>query len=266
VDTLKRFVELLFSPLGVLVLLLACGMALGSSKRLPRVGRRMLACGALLYLVFTFSPLAEFLIRGLERQYPPMLSPPSSQRFERIVVLAGQGQSHPGFPVTSRLSGETMNRLAEGIRLYRRAVGSKLIVSGGVVRGRGEPVAKLMAEFLREQGVAQADVVEERRSRNTYENMVEVKNLVGSSPFVLVTSACDMPRAVAVARRLGMSPLPAPASFWALQTYPANMGAIEGLGAFFTGFAYPSTDRLARLQWAVHEYVGYVWYWLLDRV
>jgi uncharacterized SAM-binding protein YcdF (DUF218 family) len=262
----KRFVELLFSPLGVLVLLLAAGLALGFLKRHAELGRRLLTCGALLYLVFTFSPLAEFLMRGLERQYPPMLFPPASPSVDRIVVLSGYGEPHPGFPVTSRLSSETMNRLAEGIRLYRLAPGAKLIVSGGVVGRRGAPVAGLMADFLREQGIPREDVVEEGTSRNTFENLLEVRKLVGATPFILVTSACDLPRAVAVAKKLGMNPLPAPASFWALQHYPANLGAVDGVAAFFTGFAFPSPARLARLQWAYHEYAGYVVYWLLGRV
>ena len=63
-----------------------------------------------------------------------------------------------------------------------------------------------------------------------------------------------------------MNPLPAPALFWALQRYPADMGVVDVATAFVTGFAYPSPARLERIQWANHEYVGYVWYWLLGRV
>ena len=226
----------------------------------------MLACGALLYLILLFSPVAEFLMRGLEGHYPPVLLPPASPKVDRIVVLSGYGETVPGFPVTSSLSSETVNRLTEGIRMYRLIPGAKLIVSGGAVGRSRVPVAGLMADFLRQQGVPSDDVVEERKSRNTYENMVEVRKLVGSNPFLLVTSACDLPRAVAVARKLEMSPLPVPASFWALQHYPARMSAIDGATAFFTGFAHPSTARLSRVQWAYHEYLGYVWYWLLDRV
>ncbi len=265
-DVLKRSIELLLSPLGVLALLLGAGLILSIRRRHAQAGRRMVACGALLYLIFTFSPLAEFLMRSLEKRYPPMLSPPQSPRVDRIVVLSGYGEARTTFPVTSNLSGETMNRLAEGIRLYRLSTGAKLIVSGGVAGARGTPVAALMAEFLRQQGVPHEDVLEEGLSRNTYENLFEVRKLLGSRPFVLVTSACDLPRAVAVARRLGMNPIPAPASFWALQHYPANMGVLDGIVEFVTGFAHPSVARLARIQWAYHEYVGYGWYWVLDRV
>jgi len=88
-------------------------------------------------------------------------------------------------------------------------------------------LAKLMADFLRQTGVPAEDIIMEGKSRNTYENLAEVRKLVGSSPFILVTSACDQPRAVGVARKLQMNPLPAPACIWALQHYPAKMSVAQ---------------------------------------
>jgi uncharacterized SAM-binding protein YcdF (DUF218 family) len=263
---LKLSVELLFSPLGILVLVLVAGLMLSFSKRRYSLGHRMLISGTLIFLVFMFSPLAEFLIRNLERQFPPMLAPPVSPKVDKIVILSAYGLGNPDFPITSNLSEETVARLVEGIRLYHQLPGAKLIVSGGVVKPGDEPLAKLMADFLRQTGVPTEDITVEGKSQNTYENLAEVRKLIGSSPFILVTSASDQPRAVGVARKLQMNPFPAPAQIWALQHYPAKMSIAQLASAFFTGFAHPSTARLARIQWAYHEYLGYVWYWLLDRV
>src|SRR5512135_2724245 len=152
-DTLKRTLELAISPLGIMTLLLVAGVVLTLSGRHLRQGRRLLMSGALLYLVFTFSPLAEILTRSLEKPFEPMLVPPGEPKIDRIVVLSGYGESHPAFPVTSNLSGETVGRLTEGIRLYRLLPGSKLIVSGGVVHDPDGPIAVLMADFARQQGV-----------------------------------------------------------------------------------------------------------------
>ena len=159
-----------------------------------------------------------------------------------------------------------VGRLVEGVRLYHEVSGARLIVSGGVVNQGHEPLAKLMADFLRQIGVPAKDIVMEGKSRDTYENLAEVRKLVGASPFILVTSAFHLPRAIAVARKLQMNPLPAPACIWALQAYPEKMSIAQLASSFFTGFAYPSTARLARIQWVYHEYLGYVWYWLLGRL
>jgi uncharacterized SAM-binding protein YcdF (DUF218 family) len=48
-----------------------------------------------------------------------------------VVVLAGGHKSDPAIPVTSQLSGESMIRLVEGIRILRESPGAKLILSGG---------------------------------------------------------------------------------------------------------------------------------------
>ncbi len=265
-DTLKRTLELAISPLGIMTLLLVAGVVLTLSGRHLRQGRRLLMSGALLYLVFTFSPLAEFLTRSLEKPFEPMLVPPGGPKIDRIVVLSGYGESHPAFPVTSNLSGETVGRLTEGIRLYHLLPGSKLIVSGGVVHEPDGSIAVLMADFARQLGVRGEDIMVEGRSTTTYENLVEVKKMLGPSPFILVTSACDLWRASAVARKLGMIAIPAPACIWALQHYPARMDAGEWIRSFFDGFAHPSPTRLIRIQWAYHEYVGYIWYRLLGRL
>jgi hypothetical protein len=156
--------------------------------------------------------------------------------------------------------------MAEGIRLYHLMPGAKLVVSGGVVRDGDGPIAGLMAAFLRQSGIPGDAVIVEANSRNTYENLLEIRKITGGDAFILVTSACDLWRAAAVARKLGMNPLPAPACIWASQRYPEGMSAGEWFRVVIGRFAHPSVNRLSRLQWAYHEHLGYLWYLLLDRV
>ena len=92
----------------------------------------------------------------------------------------------------------------------------------------------------------------------------KVKEFVGEDPFILVAAACDLRRAVAVAKKLQMNPVPAPSIIWTLQHHPKNTGAIGQFIGFLKGG--PSLNNLSRLQWAYHEYLGYIWYQLLDRI
>ncbi len=264
-ELIKRLAEFTFSPVGIMTILTASGLALSVFRRRSRAGRRLLVWGGFLFLVFLFSPLAEYLILSLERPYAPMLFPPAEPKINRIVVLAGYAEEYPGFPITSNVSGETLCRMSEGLRLYRLLPGSALILSGGVVREGDKPVAALMADFLHQMGVPAGDLIVEANSRDTFENLHEVKKLVGSDPFILVTAACDLRRAMAVARRLRMAPVPAPACIRALQRHPKDAGFRRRAAVFFQRFI-PSLDNFSRLQWAYHEYIGYIWYMLLGRI
>ena len=265
-NALKSLVEFIFSPLGVMTLLLCGGFILSVLRRTSRWGRRLVLTGVFFFFLFTFTPLAEVLIRSLERHYSPLLTPPVSIPIKRIVVLSGYAEESSTIPVTSNLDEEMLYRLAEGIRLYRRLPGSNLILSGGSLRRGDKPVASIMANFLREMGIPDKDISLEGRSLNTYENLLEVKKIIGSDPFILVTSGYALRRAMAVARKLGMHPTAAPAHIWALQHYPPEMDRTEWFLAVLGGFSSPSPARLAYLQLAYHEYLGYAWYKLLGRI
>lgn len=263
---LKHLLEACVSPIGIMTILLIAGLLVSGFRRQSRLGRRLILAGAGLYIIFVFTPLAEILMANLERPYPPMMHPDASSGIRTIVVLSGYGEDNPSFPVTSNVSSETLARMVEGIRLYRELPGAKLVLSGGVPRGDDKPVASLMADFGKAMGVEVRDIIVEGRSLTTYENLVEVQKIIGAAPFILVTSACDLPRAMAVARKLGMKPVAAPAGIWAVQHYPAGISWRQWGGKLVDSIAKPSTERLRYLQWANHEYLGYLWYWMRRRV
>lgn len=265
-EIIKKSIEIIFSPLGIVSLLTTGGILLWNTKRYSHYARRLLLFGGSLFLIFLFSPLARYLTLGLERPFQPLLTPPESPKIEKIVILAGYAVELPGFPITSGVSEQTIYSLSEGLRLHRLLPGSRLITSGGITSGGEKPVAASMADFLQQMGVPKDNILVEGNSHNTYENLVEVQKLVGPEPFILVASACDLRRAVAVARKLEMSPIPAPAFIWTLQHYPPDMSLLEWIADFFKCFAIPSTSNLYRLQWAYHEYAGYVWYRLSGRI
>jgi uncharacterized SAM-binding protein YcdF (DUF218 family) len=262
----KRSIEIIVSPLGIMTILMACGLAGSVARRHSRVGQRLLICGVLLFLVYLFSPLSPYLTLSLEKQFRPMLKPPESPKINRIAVLAGYGEEHPAFPITSNVSGQTMGSISEGLRLYRLVPGAKLITSGGVARRGEKPVAAMMADFLQQMGVPAVDLIVEGKSHNTYENLRELRKLVGAEPFILVAPACDLRRALAVSQRLRMNPIPAPSCIWAMQHHPDAASPIQWTADFFKSWASPSLENLHRLQWAYHEYLGYVWYRILGRI
>jgi uncharacterized SAM-binding protein YcdF (DUF218 family) len=261
----KQSIEFIFSPFGMVILLLIVGTLFCLISRHSRAGHRFLFCGSLLFLIFTLSPLATYLMWNLERQFPPLIRPPTTPKIERIAILAGYAEEGPGIPVTSSVSEQTIASLSEGLRLHRLLPNAKLIVSGGVAEKGKRSVAAVMADFLQELGVPKESLIIEGNAQNTFENLREVKNLVGTAPFILVASGCDLRRAVAVAKKLQMNPIPAPAYIWTLQRHPINWTLTDWAVNYFRNHGYISLN-IFRLQWAYHEYVGYLWYSFLERI
>src|SRR5262249_36660288 len=122
----KRLLEAGLSPLGVITWLFAFGLLLTILSWQSRVGCWPLIAGAVLFLVWLYSPLADIGFRYLENQYAPLVQPPSSA-VDRIVILAGYGKTQPSIAVMSTVSPQTLCNLAEGLRLYRRLPTSKML-------------------------------------------------------------------------------------------------------------------------------------------
>lgn len=98
-------------------------------------------------------------------------------------------------------------RLRAALELYRRGYVSRIIVSGG--RGEDETISEAtsMKRFLVLNGVSPEAVLEDRFSRDTWENLrnsQQVMNHYGLQSAIVVTSDYHLPRALAVARQLGI--------------------------------------------------------------
>lgn len=79
--------------------------------------------------------------------------------------------------------------------------------------------------------------------------MFMIKKIVESERFILVTSACHMPRSIALFRKLGSHPIPAPTDHY------LKKGQNEiSLSSFF-----PDAGGFVMLESAFHEYLGLAW-------
>jgi uncharacterized SAM-binding protein YcdF (DUF218 family) len=262
---LGRAVEILFfSSEGLILLLLVTGLLASLSKRRNRLGHRLMTIGATLYVVVLLTPLSDVLIVTLEHPFPPLLEVPADPNLETIVVLAGAAMYDPGLPVQDNLEGDTVRRVLEGIRLHNQRPQLRLLISGGNrVDTRRASVASVIADVARTFGVAESMIRVEEKSQNTYQNLVEVKRMLGVKRFILVTSAHHLPRAMAVARKLQMDPIAAPTGFSGTSgLYRRSLSRSIWSWDTVKRFGVADPDRFRFFDRALHEFVGYAWYWL----
>jgi uncharacterized SAM-binding protein YcdF (DUF218 family) len=145
-------------------------------------------------------------------------------------------------------------RVVEGVRLHKAVPGSKLLLSGGAVFDP-VPEAEVMAQVAVVLGVKPHDIRLESDSRDTAEEAEMIAKMIGRERFILVTSAAHMPRSMALFRRRGLQPIPAPADFRAPETRSS------GPSRFF-----PGAGALGQTQTALHEYLGLAWAWLRGEI
>lgn len=251
---IKKTVGGLIMPYSLVGLLLPLGLAaLFVGRR--KLGRGLLLGAVGLLYLFSLSPVADLLARPLENRFPvidPDKLPPD---LAAVIVLSGGVNDRPELPPAARLGSDTLQRTLEGIRIWRARPESSLILCGGEWRQSPDlpPPGKLMGDLARSLNVEPEKIVREVVSRDTFENAVEAARLLGGGPFVVVTSARHLPRAMAVFHRLGLKPIPAPTD----HKIRAEPGRINLL---------PSLSAMASCQESIHEYLGLVWYRLRGRV
>jgi uncharacterized SAM-binding protein YcdF (DUF218 family) len=250
--TLSKVLWLIVMPGNALLLGLLLGFVLWAIGW-RRTGVTVLVLSVLGLVSAAVLPTGQ-LLRPLEDRFPIIHQPPA--HVDGIVVLGGS-VSLDVSEKRQQVNFGYGERLTAFATLARRYPGAKLVFTGGsgsliLTDFREADVAKRLFGNL---GMDVSKIVFERESRNTYDNAVFTKRLVhpaAGETWLLVTSAFHMPRAVGCFRKVG----------WAIVPYPVDYHT-TGEDAF--GLGFDLAGGLNALNEAVHEYVGLVAYYLMDR-
>ncbi|CAI2538453.1 DUF218 domain [Serratia ficaria] len=164
-----------------------------------------------------------------------------------IVVLGGGYTYNPDWAPSSNLIGNSLPRVTEGVKLYLTHPGAKMVFTGarGANTLSNAATAARVAESL---GVPAQDIVILDRPLDTEQEAGQVAALVGAQPFILVTSANHMPRAMRFFVAKGLHPIPAPANQLAIAS-PLNIW----------DRIMPSSMFLGHSERAWYETLGSLW-------
>jgi uncharacterized SAM-binding protein YcdF (DUF218 family) len=237
---LKKAISYVLLPLPLILIVTVVGVLVLWFSSRQRTGKILVTVGASLLLLLSSGLTSGWLLSPLHH-FKPLTDLTQAAGARWIVVLGSGFSTSPDAPATGRLSDSTLERLIEGIRLYRALPGAKLILSGGV-EFDVVPQAEVLADAAALLGVPRKDLVLESKSVDTQDEAVLIRDIVGKDPFVLVTSIPHMRRSMLLFEKQGMTPIPAPAGFW-----------------FDHPGYWPSSGQLGMIGEADHEYFGLLW-------
>jgi len=253
---LSKLLPLLVYPLGLTCLLLLVAIVLMGKR--PGWARGITTVAFMVLFLSSNQWVAVRAVQSLEWQYRPLQPIPQA---DVIVVLGGSTYSatapRPWVEVN-----EAGDRVLYGVRLYQQGKAPLLLFSGGRIdwRNGGPPEAADMAEIAIAMGVPREDILQEPDSLNTYQNAVNVRQMLRQQQLdrvLLVTSASHMPRASAIFRKLGIAVMPAPTDYWVSEATLAE-GSSTWQGRLIG--TLPSAEAVFRVTRVLKEYVGFVIY------
>lgn len=249
----KKLVSRLLFPLPLSLELILVGLVFLWFTRKQKLGKLLVTLSFLLLLILGSGSVAEHLIVPLEQRYPPFGTVPShladADQIHYVVVLAGGIESVEEMPATRQVGGGGMARLVEGVRILGLCPNSVLLLSGGYGANPEAPPETLTNyRLVRLLGVAEERIIVENTSWDTESEARNLAPIVGAAPFVLVTSATHMPRAMALFEARGLNPIPAPSD------YHTGLIRVVTPESFF-----PDAASLWRSEIAIYESLGMLW-------
>ena len=260
---LKKILVSLFSPLSMCFELMVIGLVLVEFSQQKKTGKYLVLLGILMLMTSSFELISGRILQTLESQYDQLDVAQvtsiddggyAARSLKWIVVLASGLTGDPTQPIQLQISHYSRVRLMEGIRLHRLIPGSKIILTGGI--GFDGPAgATTLSRVAEELGVAKSDMVLEVESRDTKDHPLYVRHFVREDPFILVTSAFHMPRAMKLFLKQGLAPIPAPAGHW---KPPKELMTARNF--------FPSASGLRLAELAYHEYLGLTWAWIRGQI
>ncbi len=206
-----------------------------------------------LWLIATL-PLTSWLFGPLEKRFErPQL--PAESAIGGVIVLGGAEYLGRSSIWGSLELNEMGERILEMNRLLHHYPTLPFVYSSG--SGSALEQGKKGADFV-EAYFAKIELSErvifERESRNTYENVLNSKHWIAKTdkPWLLVTSAFHLPRAVGISSKQGVSVIPYPVDYWST---PVKFDSL------YIGLA----DNLVSLNMAIREWTGLTVYWLTGK-
>ncbi len=250
-----KLMGFLLNPSSLFIAGLGLSFLLVLSNRFLNAGRNLLALVLGCYVAFAMFPFGQWATNLLEDRFP--LIQEHTKPVAGILVLGGSVSTIMTRERGQVSVGGNIERLTEFVRLSKLHPEAQLAYIGGQGRvfDRKPTEAEVSKRFLDEIGMDTTTVWFEDKSRNTEEGAyASFAHLSpGNKPWILITSASHMPRAVGLFRKAG----------WTIVAHPVDFKTLPGGQMTWTP-KWPGS--LGYINGAIYEWAGLVFAWMRGKI
>ncbi len=247
---LKKIISSFILPPGIFILILFPILLINKKRVLKFL---IITVSILIYLT-SIEPFSDLLIKPLEDYVSPYNL---SGKVDVIAVLGGGTFSNSpdkiaiNDNVKSSLYPDSFKRLYYTFKIYKK-LNIPIIVSGGkIFKNNIDSESSVMKEVLISMGVPPDGIICDEKSKNTYENLLNIKKIMDSHNYInvlIVTSAYHMKRVILISRKLNIKFIAAPTDY-----------LTDRAGYNFTSYL-PRAFNILKSSIALKEYVGIIFY------
>ena len=249
---IKKWLGSILMPLPLSLTLLFISLLLLFFSQRQKLAKSFALLSFLILLGFSVLPTAYHLTKPLERQYPPLLI--AEQSLDYILVLGSSGIDDKNLPITGQLSATALSRFSEVLRLYYANPNAFIVVSGAAF-GDTKSHAQLLQQLALVFKIPKQKIIRLDNTKDTNQEAQQMSAIISGKKAALVTSATHMPRAMALFNQYQQFPMAAPAMYLAKEN-------VNDLPLYVY---IPSAYQLYKSQIALHEYLGLLQQWLVDK-
>jgi len=161
----------------------------------------------ILFLFFGYSPLSNFLLSKMEDYIQTSKYP--VQQLTGVIVLGGSFNSGLESKERNEVSlNSSAERLTKALEIYKKNPRILILFSGfsNEITPKGWNESDMAKKFFLDQGVKIDNLIFEKQSRNTFENIKYSKDIITNykGTWGLITSANHMPRSFFVFKKQGL--------------------------------------------------------------
>lgn len=228
---------------GAFLALLLC---IALSGRWPRLARSGILVITVSLLALSSPPVTNIIVGSLENQYPVV--PVLPEDTELVLVLGSGHHWTAERPPNSVLMASALSRLTEAVRLWKTRPQATLMTSGAKFRSEISH-AEAMAAMALALDVDESRLVLSPEARDTDDEIATALQWMQEQGtpggrLVVVSSAMHLPRAAQLLSQYAVPYTLAPTDYRSLDAPWYRFNSLH----------------LSDVDWAVHEYVGMLWY------
>lgn len=241
----KKIMGAFLSPLPFCLLIGFAGLVLLWFTARQHTGKILTTISLGLIFFSSCDAVATLMLRPLESRFAV---PDTLPEVKYIVVLGGGRIVDNRFLTISQMTEATRTRFLEGVRLYHQIKTADLVFTG---LDNAEPMGRLAVDI----GIPKNAIHVLGAPKDTKDEARHVKNIVGTEPFLLVTSASHLLRAKLLFEKQGTRPIP----------FPTGHLCKDAPG-IKPGDFFPDATVLRKSERAAYEYLGILWAWIRGQI